>query len=348
LFWAVGPASAIVAYSITDLGTLGGQQSYTYGVNILGQVVGWANYSPTVGNEDAFLYSHGTMTNLGTLGGTYSDAYGINASGQIVGTAGLATGSGHAFLCSGSGPLYDLTPSISGGTVAVSVNGGGQAVGYIASSGLQYSALFSGGSVTYISAALPPSTNGANDINDKGQIVGWRSGYDYTGSYGYLYSGGTATTLSGVWNCEAINNSGQVVGASNPNGDIPYQPILYQNGILQNLPVPVGYAGGWAYDINNNGQIVGALLNNAWQYSGGFLYSGGTTQDLQSLIPPSSGWTSLTPRSISDNGFVVGQGTHNGVSHAFLLTPIPEPSTFALLGIGALGLLAFAWQWRRT
>ena len=268
------------------------------------------------------------MTDLGTLGGTYSDAYGINTSGQIVGTAATAVGGRHAFSCNGSGSLQDISQSpFITSAVAVSVNSDGKAVGYVVRSGSPYSVLFSGGTVSDISSTLPPSpNNAATDINDKGQIVGWRSDYNGTGSNGYLYSGGTATTLAGVWTCEAINNSGQVVGASDPNGDIPSQPILYQNGTLQNLTVPAGFAGGWAHDINNHGQIVGSLLTAAWQDDGGFLYSDGVMENLQSLISSSSGWTMLTPTAISDDGFIVGQGRNaSGQLHAFLLRQPPNP-----------------------
>ncbi len=349
--FCAGSASATVAYTATDLGALGGTESYAYGVNNSGQVVGWANFNPAIGNEHAFLYAQGTMTDLGTLGGTYSDAYGINTSGQIVGTAATAVGGRHAFSCNGSGSLQDISQSpFITSAVAVSVNSDGKAVGYVVRSGSPYSVLFSGGTVSDISSTLPPSpNNAATDINDKGQIVGWRSDYNGTGSNGYLYSGGTATTLAGVWTCEAINNSGQVVGASDPNGDIPSQPILYQNGTLQNLTVPAGFAGGWAHNINNHGQIVGSLLTAAWQDDGGFLYSDGVMENLQSLISSSSGWTMLTPTAISDDGFIVGQGRNaSGQLHAFLLTPTPEPSTLALLGISAISLLAFACRRRRN
>ena len=69
---------------MTDLGTLGGTNSYAQGINTSGQVVG-DSYTPSGLIVHAFLYSAGAMTDLGTLGGTSSDALGINASGQVVG-----------------------------------------------------------------------------------------------------------------------------------------------------------------------------------------------------------------------------------------------------------------------
>src|SRR5579871_3407416 len=73
----------LLSYTITDLGTLGGDSSWAAAVNAAGQVVG---QSTTLdGNSHAFLYSDGTMTDLGTLGGTVSYARGINAAGQVVG-----------------------------------------------------------------------------------------------------------------------------------------------------------------------------------------------------------------------------------------------------------------------
>ena len=83
-FLICGTAQAVVQYTVTDLGTLGGTDSYAYGINASGQVVG---YCHTTGNaaDHAFLYSGSTMTDLGTLGGTDSYANGINDSGQVVG-----------------------------------------------------------------------------------------------------------------------------------------------------------------------------------------------------------------------------------------------------------------------
>ena len=73
----------IVPSTIIDLGTLGGTNSAAFGINESGQVVG---YAETIsGEEDAFLYTSGTMKDLGTLGGTFSDANGINDADQVVG-----------------------------------------------------------------------------------------------------------------------------------------------------------------------------------------------------------------------------------------------------------------------
>ena len=67
--------------------------------------------------------------------------------------------------------------------------------------------------------------------------------------------------------------------------------------------------------------------------------------DLNSLIDPSSGWTLWSVNAINNRGQIIGEGNLG----AFLLTPVsvPEPSTLALLGVGAVSLLACAWQKRR-
>jgi probable HAF family extracellular repeat protein len=97
-----------------DLGTLGGPDSYGYGINSNGHVVGEAEIKPN-GAAHAFLYSDGTMHDLGTLGGEVSTGRGVSGSGEVVGlsTAGWG-GLWRAFLYSG-GTMYDLNSLVVSG-----------------------------------------------------------------------------------------------------------------------------------------------------------------------------------------------------------------------------------------
>lgn len=45
-------------------------------------------------------------------------------------------------------------------------------------------------------------------------------------------------------------------------------------------------------------------------------------QNLNNLIPKDSGWQLVLPTAINNRGQITGQGTINGQSHAFLLTPV--------------------------
>ena len=85
---AASPLQAAPRYYFQDLGILeGGDQSYAYGINHAGQVVGVANLNPSGAGTHAFLKTPGQpMQDLGVLaGGLGSEAYGINAAGQVVG-----------------------------------------------------------------------------------------------------------------------------------------------------------------------------------------------------------------------------------------------------------------------
>jgi probable HAF family extracellular repeat protein len=88
-FWNGDPSSPVL-----QLGTFGGAESWAFGLNDNGFVVGWAE------NPDATYHAYvwdGTKkTDLGTLGGYYSAAYGINDQGVIVGDAMDASGNTHA------------------------------------------------------------------------------------------------------------------------------------------------------------------------------------------------------------------------------------------------------------
>ena len=100
--------TACAQYSITDLGTLpDGSFSYASGINVTGQVAGYALASG--GDYHAYpivVARWLTWVRFRALVGLYV-ATGINAGGQVAGYAYTSSGSGHAFLYS-NGVMADL------------------------------------------------------------------------------------------------------------------------------------------------------------------------------------------------------------------------------------------------
>ena len=117
--------------------------------------------------------------------------------------------------------------------------------------------------------------------------------------------------------------------------------VQYAAGLVDELGRLLG---AWRDGINASGQVTG------WSYTTtgtmhAFLYSGGVMTDLNTLIDPTSGWVLQTAQAINDSGQITGYGIIGGQTHAFLLTPIPEPSSVVLAALGFAGFIA--WGWRR-
>ena len=105
---------------VTDLGTLGGNRSGAYSVNVFQQIVGYADRT-AAGKPQAFLWQNGVIQNLNdmipaTTTLHLDQANGINNSGQIVGYGSLSNGTTHAFLLT---PFLMLRPAyVPGGAVS--------------------------------------------------------------------------------------------------------------------------------------------------------------------------------------------------------------------------------------
>jgi probable HAF family extracellular repeat protein len=285
-----------------DLGTLGGTWSSARGVNTSGQVVGSSNLAnPQV--YRAFLWENGAMRDLGTLGGSNSTAQAINAWGQVAGASMLA-----------GDPEW-------------------QPAGYAPQTFPIYHAFLFDGTGMRDLGTLGGTGSYAYGINDAGHVVGdsFTAGDDV--SHAFLYDGATMRdlgTLGGNWGgAYAINSAGLIVGWSTMAEDAPSHAFISDGTTMRDLGT-LGGTRSSASAINNLGHVVGNSYlagDVVWRP---FLYRDGSMKDLTRLIRPDSGWDLQWVYAINDAGQIVGSGTYQGQTRAFLLQPTPPDAPFYL------------------
>ena len=168
-------------YNVTDLGTLGGPDSFANGINNSGQVVGGADtgrgLSPLRGIHAFLWQSTSGMQDLGTLGTDHSVAHGINDAGQVVGVVGGAytvSSSYHAFLWQAASGMQDLGTLGGSNSEAVAINNIGQVVGSAdtTENGDGHAFLWQAGRGMQDLGTLGRAESEAHGINDAGQVVG--------------------------------------------------------------------------------------------------------------------------------------------------------------------------------
>jgi probable HAF family extracellular repeat protein len=319
------PSARAQGFTVTDLGTLGGMNSQATAINIRGQVVGFSTLQGEAITR-AFLWEDGVITDLGSLGGTFSKANAINNRGQVVGASEItANAARHAVLFDHHGitDLGAFPGSLVGAAFGINNRGdifGGSTTEGSSRSGPYHAAQFKDG-VGIDLGTLGGPTSFAAGVNNHGQAVGRA---DLPGfSRAVIFSDGGITdlgTLPGGTTSfgRAINNRGEVACLSDTAGGA-FHACLWRRGVMTDL----GTLGGSFSDtagINNRHQIIGtSTLASGQQHA--YIFSRATMTDLNELIPPGSGWILVAATGINDAGEIVGTGSINGQTHAFLLTP---------------------------
>jgi probable HAF family extracellular repeat protein len=168
-------------------------------------------------------------------------------------------------------------------------------------------------------------------INDAGVVVGStipatleapQCAFYYDGTLHSLASAGLSRT-----GASAVNNRGQIVGAGMLAGQT--HAIMWYEGSTIDLG---SFGGGTsATDVNDLGQVVGWALSPTGGDDHAFLWQNGELVDLNDLVPPASGLLLTMATGINDRGEIVGYGVGSDqTGHAYVLTPIPEPTTIVL------------------
>jgi probable HAF family extracellular repeat protein len=305
---AAGGAYRAFVYgsAATNLGTLGGGESYGNGINDAGRAVGRS--STASGVTHAFLWTPGgtdgvpanlQMKDLGTLGGSNSEATDINAIGQITGYAETATRA-RAFR-------------------------------------------YSGGTMTDIGALLGnslPNSFGYS-INDAGHVVGAAYNANYTAPHAFFYNGATAIDLGNLGGqastAIAINNHDRIVGYLTTTDSVDHA-FSYVAGVMTDLGTLGGHYS-YALAINNSNVIVGGSFTDAADsLYRAFVIEGAVMTDLNTRLDASSaGWILVEARCINDAGQIAGTGTFGGAGHFFLLTPVTSAVAPEIVGIQVSG-----------
>ncbi len=295
---------------ITNLGEINGSgQSIGWGINDAGDVVGQTHPTSDYEPSHLFLYRDGKMTDLGAVLGSGMSSFGrdINNAGWIVGDR-------------------------------VNVNGGATR-GFVWRDG-QFEDLGSLGGSDPIRFG---TTTSAQDVNDRGQIVGASMPAKGAPLHAYIWENGTMRDL-GVLGPDteatqafAINNHGQVVGSSqNPSLDI--EGFIWEDGQMESLG-SLGDGGSTPQDINDRGEVVGYSRTPESPYLNtghAFLWADGTMHDLNDLVTNLPDNVLLeTAEAINDDGIIVGETCDSycdpgktAREHGYMLVPqgLPVPT----------------------
>lgn len=287
-------ASAAPRYAVERTGTVSGWR-----INNAGKVVGLAADETGIG---AASYFRGVTKFEVPVGPMFSEARGVNNNGEIVGQLG---GSG---FYSKSGSLVPLP------FVALDVNDSGTVVGqnHIWSEGVDRIVTPQNWHTEFYS------------INNAGMIAGW-SNFGSGTTQALIYDGTNFTNLGLLVNgglyqsyAEGMSENGNVsVYGETSLGTS--QAYLYRGGVLT-LAEGMSHAHG----VNDSGILVGIGDRGA------AVWKDGRTSYLSELVDPALNLRFDWAVDINDAGQILAYGTGG----TYILTPVPEPGSWALMICG--------------
>jgi probable HAF family extracellular repeat protein len=338
-----------------DLGVLAGTAgSVGLGVNTAGTVVGYSTngtitstFRPVDTSDQAFLRGLAAasptaipvLAGGGFSGGGYTSnrAQGVSSgTNEISGYAfNLTTGDFQGFRANPTGTTQAALANLAGtfgtfgaGTLNLTygINASGGIAGEAdrdngANPNPYFAVLYPAGITAATQLPLPAGFTNAHGlaVNDGNHVAGLTNNCPDTAASnpatpirGYFYNGTTATALGTLLTGDqsialGLNNSDVAVGHSNLS------------------PGP--------------GATHAVRFNTTT----------GTATDLSSsaVVSNLTTWVLQSAEAIDSNGDIVGYGiAPNGSIHGFLLTPVPEPGTLALAGLGLGGLALRGWRRR--
>lgn len=193
--------------------------------------------------------------------------------------------------------------------------------------------------VTVATMAWSTFGQGTVDFNNKASVLGSANDYMVRYQTGDARNGtpvvndGGAAYVAQLWYGAVGSdvNSFQAVATTAPFRAVGSSLAGTWNGSARQIPAPYGIGGTTSVDLQV--RVWDSSLAADWAAVQSMLTAGTYTGLLGSSQPFTFNFFASSPPAVTDDDMVNFRG--------FTIAAVPEPSTFALLGLGALGMLIF-------